>query len=115
MDAKKRELSSRNEQIVRMRKDGSTHAEIGHRFGLARERVRQILKKKENGNRTAGRKERPPVMDLPLTTADVARLLNVHTNTVRRWSDRGVLRAYRIGPRHDRRFRRTDVDIFVEE
>jgi excisionase family DNA binding protein len=115
VDDKKRELTSRNEQIVRMRKDGLTYIEIGGRFGLSQERVRQVVKKKDNRNRTDGRKERPPVMDLPLTTADVARMLNVHTNTVRRWSDRGVLRTYRIGPRQDRRFRRTDVDIFVEE
>jgi excisionase family DNA binding protein len=50
-----------------------------------------------------------------LTTSDVARLLNVHMNTVRRWSNQGVLRAYRIGSRGDRRFRREDVDHFLAE
>ncbi|MHC4278501.1 MAG: helix-turn-helix domain-containing protein [Planctomycetota bacterium] len=44
-----------------------------------------------------------------LTAGDVARLLNVHINTVRRWSDEGILKAYRIGPRGDRRFRQTDI------
>ena len=44
-----------------------------------------------------------------LTTNDVARLLNVHINTVRRWSNSGILRAYRIGARGDRRFERMDV------
>jgi excisionase family DNA binding protein len=44
-----------------------------------------------------------------LTTNDVARLLNVHINTVRRWSNSGILRAYRIGARGDRRFERLDV------
>ncbi|MCL0039074.1 helix-turn-helix domain-containing protein, partial [Dehalococcoidia bacterium] len=39
-----------------------------------------------------------------LTTSDVARLLNVHINTVRRWSNQGILKAYRIGSRGDRRF-----------
>ena len=44
-----------------------------------------------------------------LTVRDVARLLHVHSNTVRRWSDQGLLRAYRISRRGDRRFRREDV------
>jgi len=39
-----------------------------------------------------------------LTTGQVARLLNVHVNTVRRWDRQGVLRAQRIGTRGDRRF-----------
>lgn len=45
-----------------------------------------------------------------LTARQVARLLNVHINTVRRWSNRGMLTAYRIGARGDRRFKREDID-----
>jgi excisionase family DNA binding protein len=48
-----------------------------------------------------------------LTARQVARLLNVHVNTVRRWNDRGILKAYRIGPRGDRRFNRDDVEVFL--
>lgn len=48
-----------------------------------------------------------------LTVKDVARFLNIHTNTVRRWSDNDVLRAYRITPRGDRRFRKEDIDHFL--
>lgn len=44
-----------------------------------------------------------------LTTSEVARLLNVHINTVRRWSNSGILPGYRIGSRGDRRFERTSV------
>lgn len=44
-----------------------------------------------------------------LTTSDVARLLNIHVNTVRRWSNQRIMKAYRIGPRGDRRFRREDM------
>jgi len=47
-----------------------------------------------------------------LTTSEVARILNVHINTVRRWSNQGALKAYRIGSRGDRRFRKDDVDAF---
>ena len=50
-----------------------------------------------------------------LTVREVAQLLHIHTNTVRRWSDRGVLKAYRITRRGDRRFRREDVARFLAE
>jgi len=48
-----------------------------------------------------------------LTTSDVARLLNVHINTVRRWSNQGILVTYRIGSRGDRRFHREDITSFL--
>lgn len=50
-----------------------------------------------------------------LTTNEVAHLLNVHINTVRRWSNSGILRAYRIGARGDRRFERIDVLKILSE
>ncbi len=50
-----------------------------------------------------------------LTPGDVARLLNVHINTVRRWSNLGVLKSFRIGPRGDRRFLKEDVDKFLRK
>ena len=53
--------------------------------------------------------------DTMLTASDLARLLNVHINTVRRWSNRGILKAYRVGPRGDRRFSKKDVDKFLAE
>ncbi|MDD5509363.1 MAG: helix-turn-helix domain-containing protein [Dehalococcoidales bacterium] len=48
-----------------------------------------------------------------LTTSDVARLLNVHINTVRRWSNQGIIKTYRIGSRGDRRFDRKDIEQFL--
>ena len=50
-----------------------------------------------------------------LTVREVARLLNIHSNTVRRWSDRGLIRAYRISRRGDRRFKREDIARFLAE
>jgi excisionase family DNA binding protein len=50
-----------------------------------------------------------------LTTSDVARLINVHMNTVRRWSNQGVLKTYRIGSRGDRRFQEEDINDFIEQ
>lgn len=50
-----------------------------------------------------------------LTTSDVARLLNIHINTVRRWSNEGKLRAFRIGSRGDRRFQQDDIAVFLAQ
>ncbi len=44
-----------------------------------------------------------------IATAEVAQLLHVHANTVRRWSNKGIVKSYRIGPRADRRFIREDI------
>ena len=44
-----------------------------------------------------------------LTVQEVARLLHIHPNTLRRWSNRGLIKAYRITPRGDRRFQREDA------
>ncbi|MCX6819045.1 MAG: helix-turn-helix domain-containing protein [Candidatus Aenigmarchaeota archaeon] len=49
-----------------------------------------------------------------LTVREVSRLLHVHTNTLRRWSDDGVIKAYRIGPRGDRRFRPEDIALILQ-
>ena len=53
--------------------------------------------------------------DSMLTIGEVAHLLNVHINTVRRWSNQGILKSYRIGSRGDRRFRQEDIDSFLIE
>jgi excisionase family DNA binding protein len=50
-----------------------------------------------------------------LTVKDVARLLNIHINTVRRWSNQGILKAYRITQRGDRRYRQEDIARFLAE
>ena len=50
-----------------------------------------------------------------LTASEVASLLRVHINTVRRWSNHGLMPTYRIGSRHDRRFNREDVAHFLSE
>ena len=37
----------------------------------------------------------------------------MHTNTVRGWSDLGLIKSYRVGPRGDRRFKAKDIDNFI--
>ncbi len=51
--------------------------------------------------------------DALLTASETAKLLNIHINTVRRWSNLGILPGFRIGPRGDRRFRKRDLMTFL--
>ena len=50
-----------------------------------------------------------------LTVRETSHLLHIHPNTLRRWSQYGIIRAYRIGPRGDRRFKPEDVAALFEE
>ncbi len=102
-------MTSRRDEALKLRQAGLTYKEIGRRLGVSTEWARQLVK----GN------PRQPKPDLDskvmLRTGDVAQLLGIHTNTVRRWSEKGALKSYRIGSRGDRRFRREDMDGFLEE
>jgi excisionase family DNA binding protein len=49
-----------------------------------------------------------------LTVGQAARLLHIHPNTARRWSNKGILKSYRISKRGDRRFRKEDVALLFE-
>jgi diguanylate cyclase (GGDEF)-like protein/excisionase family DNA binding protein len=53
--------------------------------------------------------------DATLSVAKAARLLGVHPNTIRAWSDQGRLRFYRINQRGDRRYRLGDLQQFLAE
>jgi len=50
-----------------------------------------------------------------LRVSEAARLLYVHTNTLRRWTEQGIIKAYRIGPRGDRRFKAEDINGLLQE
>jgi len=63
-------------------------------------------------NRGNGDREKSNHM---LKTGEASRILCVHCNTLRRWTERGLVAAYRIGPRGDRRYRREDVDALLLE
>jgi len=54
-------------------------------------------------------------IDPLLTTREVAGLLHIHPNTLRRWSEQGRIIAYRITPRGDRRFKKSDIERFIDE
>jgi len=102
-------IHKEHDELVKMREAGLSYAEIGRRLGITRERVRQIFK----GN---PRPQKPDLQSkVMLTTSEAAHLVGVRPNTVRRWSNKGILKAYRIGFRRDRRFRRQDLDSFLKK
>ena len=56
--------------------------------------------------------------DIPqgtLTVAEMARLLKVHPNTVRKYANCGLLRSFRVGDRGDRRFQISEVRRFLRQ
>jgi len=61
------------------------------------------------------RRDNGDVPEALLTLREACRLLNVHSNTLRRWSAIGLITAYRVGPSHHRRFKAEDVSALVVE
>ena len=55
----------------------------------------------------------PRPTDATLSVTKAARLLGVHPNTIRTWSDAGRLRYFRINARGDRRYRLGDLQRFL--
>ena len=55
-----------------------------------------------------------PQLETMLTTRQVADFLQVSICSVRRWSDKGSLKFYRVGSRGDRRYWREDVLQFLD-
>jgi len=50
-----------------------------------------------------------------LRTGEACRILFVSCNTLRRWNNMGIITAYRVGPRGDRRFKVEDVTALLTE
>jgi excisionase family DNA binding protein len=85
---------------------GSSYAEIGRKLGLSRERVRQIIMGRGiNDIKTQS-------SDQMMTVSKASKLLGVHANTLRRWSDQGELPYYRVGARRDRKYKRDELIAF---
>ena len=70
-----------------------------------------MLIKEEMGEDVANDEQ----MDDMLTVREVSRLLHIHPNTLRRWSNKGIIKAYRITLRGDRRFKREDIARLLAE
>ena len=48
-----------------------------------------------------------------LTITETCEALKVHSNTLRNWDKKGILKAIRFGQRGDRRYKREDIDKFI--
>ena len=44
-----------------------------------------------------------------ITLAEACAILGLHPNTLRKWDNKGFLRAIRYGTRRDRRYRKIDI------
>lgn len=56
-----------------------------------------------------------PKKDKIITLAEASDILGVHPNTLRKWDNKGFLKAIPIGTRKDRRYRRSEVTKILEE
>lgn len=63
----------------------------------------------KGGSHRAGRRE-PELLDIKQAAA----LLQVSEASLRRWTNAGRLRSFRVGGRRERRFQRTDLLAFLE-
>jgi excisionase family DNA binding protein len=104
-------LLKRRNKVARLREEGLTYRDIGRSLGISGERVRQILRRKANCAISVSSPDRNEMLRI----SEVARILGLHPNTVRRWSDKGRIKSYRMGDRGDRRYRREDIDRFLNE
>ena len=96
------------DRIIELHKRGLANAQIAWVVGVTRQRVWAVLHPEARHGKydvsaddafaNAGRRF------VRLTTKGVAAFLGVHPNTIRRWSDEGLIPCLRLGPRHDRRF-----------
>ena len=49
-----------------------------------------------------------------LSLSEVVKILKVHPNTLRNWDKNGTLSAIRIGKRKIRRWKKSDVEHFIQ-
>jgi excisionase family DNA binding protein len=87
-------------------KGSLNYAEIGRLLGISRERVRRIVSRKPQGHPSSRPQRTSKKL---LTSGEAAEILGVHVNTIRRWSNAGMLPSYRVGSRNDRKFKLADL------
>jgi excisionase family DNA binding protein len=103
-------MTTRNEDVIRLRTTGMRYADIGRQLGISRERARQLAAPESPKPST---KKPRPTFEVMLTLSEAASALGIHQNTLRKWGQKGVIKVYRVGARGDRRFRLADIDKLI--
>ena len=99
----------KNCEVGEIRSSNFTDPPFGGTLGKAHHRVRRT----DSAGDHPITQLAPRPSDATLTVTKAARLLGVHPNTIRTWSDQGRLRFYRINQRGDRRYRLGDLQRFL--
>jgi excisionase family DNA binding protein len=103
--------AERREKIRARYAEVRSYRVIGREFGITKQRVQQIVLDKKP------RQKQVPdwlaTMTPLLTLREACKFLNACPNTVRHWSNQGLLHPYRLPTRGDRRFRRDDLERFL--
>ncbi len=50
-----------------------------------------------------------------ITLAEACAILGLHPNTLRKWDNKGYLKAIRFGTRKDRRYRKSDIQKLLNQ
>jgi excisionase family DNA binding protein len=50
-----------------------------------------------------------------MTVTEASKILHIHPDTLRRWSDKGAIKSYRVTSRGDRRFTTGNINQFLAE
>lgn len=84
-------------------------------IGTIKREEQMLFNKKQTTDGVTSPVKFPMTRDDPrmLTVSQAARRVNTHPNSVRAWSNAGLLQGYRVGVRGDRRFNADDVDTFM--
>jgi excisionase family DNA binding protein len=99
------------DRIIALHKRGLANAEIARIVGVSRQYVWAVLNPKERKHNLSAvvRSALEETGIAPMSITGVAAMLGVHPNTIRRWSDKGLIPCFRLGPRQDRKFERQRV------
>ncbi|MEE8470694.1 MAG: helix-turn-helix domain-containing protein [Dehalococcoidia bacterium] len=102
------EKGLKSPRILALKHEGWRDSEIARKVNCSRQYVHFVL---HGGLKKRGVKKsvNKSVNRELLTTSEAAEMLKVAANTIRSWSESGLIASHRVGPRGDRRFRRSDV------
>ena len=97
------------DRIIELHNGGLPNAEIARAVGVSRQYVWEVLNPKPEEKKrwydvsaVLAAPKKAPMAAMPISS--VATFLGVHPNTIRRWSNKGLIQCFRFGPRNDRRF-----------